>query len=802
MRYRAALLAMLLLVTAGVANAAAPARPLHSGLAGSRARARSATNHRRAKAVGATLFGLPVLKAAVAGLPVRHKRPARFAPRGFKTLNQAVDTVAAASAALPGAAAAATPARASSLAFVSDEQAAVVSHAASQYGPLLLGNTTVESNVDSVQAGQEEAFPFTAGASGDAASINVYVDSASQATSMLAGVYADRNGRPGVLIASGAVSSVTAGTWNPVPVSPVSASGVAAINAGTQYWISVLGQGGTLDFRDAASTGCNSQTTWNTGLTWIEYYWRGGAEGACTITATVHGTSTAAVAPVNSVLPAIGGTAQEGQTLTASTGTWSGSPTYAYQWEECDSSGENCLPISGATASTYTLPTGYAGRTVVVEVTATNNAGSTSATSDQSAVIAAAASTAPVNTSVPTVSGAAVVGQTLTATPGSWTGTAPITYAYAWSDGTTGPSDTLAAGDAGQTVAVTVTATNPAGSTQATSASVGPVMSASGSVPCALTDAAGADGTSSCWATNTGVQGATGYTVAQIEAGAPGFTHITDNVTVTTSGTIIDHEWISGCVAINATDVTIEDSLITPPDGDVCAGGNNGTAPSTVNNGDGSSTAGLLIKDTTVDGDNSTGNQFGVSIDEGECLRCNVFGFAKNYSAASNTAAHPAVFEDDYSHDLSINSCYPYPGGCTTAAGGASSDCAHDNGFYMNSSTYVDLEHDYSILTGAGYCTTGAITNLADYGTPNNMTVTDSYMEGDAGADLYTGKAGACGTPNIVVTNNAFSDDNGYNGTDFVNFWTTVGNTWSGNYIAESGATLGSFPEPVTSSGC
>jgi hypothetical protein len=323
-----------------------------------------------------------------------------------------------------------------------------------------------------------------------------------------------------------------------------------------------------------------------------------------------------------------------------------------------------------------------------------------------------------------------------------------------------------------------------------------------GPVPCALTHAAGADGTSSCWATHTGVQGATGYTVAQIEAGAPGFTHIARNLTIRVAGRRIDHEWISGCVAINATDVTIEDSLITPPDGDVCAGGNNGTAPSTVNNGDGSSTAGLLIKDTTVDGDNSTGNQFGVSIDEGECLRCNVFGFAKNYSAASNTAAHPAVFEDDYSHDLSINSCYPYPGGCTTAAGGASSDCAHDNGFYMNSSTYVDLEHDYSILTGAGYCTTGAITNLADYGTPNNMTVTDSYMEGDAGADLYTGKAGACGTPNIVVTNNAFSDDNGYNGTDLVSFWTPSGNTWSGNYIARNGRRLGPLSEPRSSTDC
>ena len=48
--------------------------------------------------------------------------------------------------------------------------------------------------------------------------------------------------------------------------------------------------------------------------------------------------------------------AEEGQTLSASTGTWTESPTsYAYQWQDCNSSGESCATISGATTSSYTL---------------------------------------------------------------------------------------------------------------------------------------------------------------------------------------------------------------------------------------------------------------------------------------------------------------------------------------------------------------------------------------------------------------------------------------------------------------
>ncbi len=58
-----------------------------------------------------------------------------------------------------------------------------------------------------------------------------------------------------------------------------------------------------------------------------------------------------------------------------------------------------------------------------------------------------------------------------------WTSDTPITYTYAWSDGATGQTDTLGAGDVGQNVSVTVTASNDATppTVSATSATVGQV---------------------------------------------------------------------------------------------------------------------------------------------------------------------------------------------------------------------------------------------------------------------------------------------------------------------------------------
>ncbi len=94
----------------------------------------------------------------------------------------------------------------------------------------------------------------------------------------------------------------------------------------------------------------------------------------------------------------------------------------------------------------------------------------------------------PVNSSSPTISGNTVEKQTLTANPGTWTGSPTPTYSYQWNacDSTgcapilsaRGSSYTLTSADVGKTVTVTVTATNPSGAASQSSVPVGPVAAA------------------------------------------------------------------------------------------------------------------------------------------------------------------------------------------------------------------------------------------------------------------------------------------------------------------------------------
>lgn len=88
------------------------------------------------------------------------------------------------------------------------------------------------------------------------------------------------------------------------------------------------------------------------------------------------------------VSPTISGNATQGQTLTESDGTWTGSPTtYGYQWSDCDRSGDNCRLIFGATHRTYTLIARDVGHTIRVQQSASNAGGSGTATSPASAVV-------------------------------------------------------------------------------------------------------------------------------------------------------------------------------------------------------------------------------------------------------------------------------------------------------------------------------------------------------------------------------------------------------------------------------
>jgi hypothetical protein len=167
--------------------------------------------------------------------------------------------------------------------------------------------------------------------------------------------------------------------------------------------------------------------------------------------------------PFNTVLPAITGTAQEGQVLTVSDGAWTGAPTgFTYQWFA------NGVPIAGAINLTRIMTSAEIGKVVTCAVTATNQGGPTTAVSAGTAAVIAAPVPVPVNTVAPVVSGSNIVGSTLTATSGTWTNS-PTSYTYQWRGngvnipGATASTYTIAAGDAFTTITCRVSAVNAGG---------------------------------------------------------------------------------------------------------------------------------------------------------------------------------------------------------------------------------------------------------------------------------------------------------------------------------------------------
>jgi hypothetical protein len=102
-----------------------------------------------------------------------------------------------------------------------------------------------------------------------------------------------------------------------------------------------------------------------------------------------NGSAAVAAIPKNKTLPTISGTAEAGQTLTATRGTWANSPTsFSFAWSRCDASGNGCVAI-GAGGKIYTATNADVGHTLRVTVTARNASGSAKATSSPTAIVSA-----------------------------------------------------------------------------------------------------------------------------------------------------------------------------------------------------------------------------------------------------------------------------------------------------------------------------------------------------------------------------------------------------------------------------
>lgn len=267
-------------------------------------------------------------------------------------------------------------------------------------------------------------------------------------------------------VASGDVLTATAGTWNNSPTSY------------TYQWYACSGA----PLACAVATGTGATTaSYTVGAT------EAGDAFEVDVTAVNDGGPSAPAAsapalpaaPANTAVPQITGTVAVGQTLTASTGTWTGSPyAYTYQWERCS---PTCGAISGATAASYTLAAADAGTTTEVQVTATNAGGSATATSAGSALTAP-----PALIAAPAITGTPEVGQTLTETAAHWSNSPTSTTVQWWLcdstytnctaiAGATAATYTAVASDAGGVLQVSETATNAGGSTTAVSPFAGPV---------------------------------------------------------------------------------------------------------------------------------------------------------------------------------------------------------------------------------------------------------------------------------------------------------------------------------------
>lgn len=178
---------------------------------------------------------------------------------------------------------------------------------------------------------------------------------------------------------------------------------------------------------------------------------------------------------VTSPTPTLAGTARVGSTLTANAGTWSPAPVVLeYAWQR------GGVEISGATASTYVLVAADIGTKITASVTGSKSGYVTvSKTSAASSAVVGVLTATP----VPTVSGTAQVGKTLTASAGSWE-PSPVSLSYTWKrdgesiSGAVAATYPLVSTDLGAKITVTVTGSKSGyGSISKTSTSSADVVS-------------------------------------------------------------------------------------------------------------------------------------------------------------------------------------------------------------------------------------------------------------------------------------------------------------------------------------
>ncbi len=264
------------------------------------------------------------------------------------------------------------------------------------------GKTTVGASSDSgIFANYKVVDPATLTVAGSVTKLSVYAIPGIASPSpqaLKAVIYADSGGSPGALVATGAEVTYRGSTngsgWFELPLSaPV------ALSPG-KYWLGFItgatSEGMGYVYDSVAGSRAYNANAFASGPTNPFGPVTEDSEQASIYATYTTGPPPKTSPPVNTAAPTVSGVASTGETLSASAGSWTESPSgYTYQWQRCESTGASCSSISGSTGQTYTVGSVDVGKTLRVAVTASNSAGASApASSTQTAVVQQAPSTA------------------------------------------------------------------------------------------------------------------------------------------------------------------------------------------------------------------------------------------------------------------------------------------------------------------------------------------------------------------------------------------------------------------------
>jgi hypothetical protein len=118
-----------------------------------------------------------------------------------------------------------------------------------------LGTAGLGTEVDTFDANVAQAFRTSAQATGTVDRLNVWLEDETKADRLIAGIYADDDGRPGRLLANGRseADGLAKGAWNTVMLPSIE------VTKDTRYWIALLGAGGSLSVRDECCGAAGSE---------------------------------------------------------------------------------------------------------------------------------------------------------------------------------------------------------------------------------------------------------------------------------------------------------------------------------------------------------------------------------------------------------------------------------------------------------------------------------------------------------------------------------------------------------------